>query len=31
MASALSALATDADLRNRLGAAGKVRAHEYFS
>jgi len=31
MASALSALATDVDLRNRLGAAGKVRAHEYFS
>jgi len=31
MASALSALASDRDLRNRLGAAGKVRAHEYFS
>ncbi len=31
IASALSALATDVDLRNRLGSAGKVRAHEYFS
>jgi glycosyltransferase involved in cell wall biosynthesis len=31
MASALSALATDLALRNRLGAAGKVRAHEFFS
>ena len=31
MASALSALATDEALRNRLGAAGKVHAHEYFS
>ena len=31
MASALSALATDSALRNRLGSAGKVRAHEYFS
>jgi glycosyltransferase involved in cell wall biosynthesis len=31
MASALSALATDPALRNRLGAAGKERAHKYFS
>jgi len=31
MASALSALATDEALRNRLGAAGKIHAHEYFS
>ena len=31
MASALSALATDSALRNRLGSAGKSRAHEYFS
>jgi glycosyltransferase involved in cell wall biosynthesis len=31
MASALSALVTDSDLRNRLGTAGKARAHEYFS
>jgi glycosyltransferase involved in cell wall biosynthesis len=31
MASALSALATDSDLRSRLGSAGKVRAHELFS
>jgi glycosyltransferase involved in cell wall biosynthesis len=31
MASALSALATDSVLRNRLGAAGKERAHQYFS
>ena len=31
MASALSALATDSGLRNRLGSAGKTRAHEYFS
>ena len=31
MASALSALATDAGLRNRLGIAGKARADEFFS
>jgi len=31
MASALSALATDEALRNRLGTAGKIHAHEYFS
>ena len=31
MASALSVLATDSDLRERLGAAGKVRADQYFS
>jgi glycosyltransferase involved in cell wall biosynthesis len=31
MASALSALASDEDARVRLGSAGKVRAHEYFS
>ena len=31
MASALSALATDSELRNRLGAAGKTRADQYFS
>jgi glycosyltransferase involved in cell wall biosynthesis len=31
MASALSALATDSGLRNRLGSAGKAHAHEYFS
>ena len=31
MASALSALATDEALRNRLGAAGKIHAHEFFS
>jgi glycosyltransferase involved in cell wall biosynthesis len=31
MASALSALVSDASLRNKLGAAGKARAHEYFS
>jgi glycosyltransferase involved in cell wall biosynthesis len=31
IASALSALATDPELRNRLGAAGKARADEYFS
>ena len=31
MASALTALATDSALRNRLGSAGKVRAHEFFS
>ena len=31
MASALSALATDSGLRNRLGSAGKTHAHEYFS
>ncbi len=31
MASALSALATDAELRNRLGIAGKARADEFFS
>jgi glycosyltransferase involved in cell wall biosynthesis len=31
MASALSALVTDAELRNRLGNAGKARAHEFFS
>ena len=31
MASALSALVTDSALHNRLGAAGKVRAHQYFS
>ena len=31
MASALSALATDSALRSRLGGAGKIRAHQYFS
>jgi glycosyltransferase involved in cell wall biosynthesis len=31
MASALSALATDKELRERLGSAGKSRADEYFS
>ena len=31
MASALSALATDSELRDRLGSAGKARADEYFS
>jgi glycosyltransferase involved in cell wall biosynthesis len=31
MASALSALATDSELRTRLGTAGKVRADQYFS
>ena len=31
MASALSALVSDASLRNKLGGAGKARAHEYFS
>ena len=31
MASALSALATDSELRNRLGSAGKARADEFFS
>ena len=31
MASALSALATDKALRERLGSAGKARADEYFS
>lgn len=31
MASALSALATDSELRTRLGAAGKARADQYFS
>jgi glycosyltransferase involved in cell wall biosynthesis len=31
MASALSALATDSELRARLGAAGKARADQYFS
>jgi glycosyltransferase involved in cell wall biosynthesis len=31
IASALSALAADSELRNRLGAAGKAHAHEYFS
>ncbi|CAN2225267.1 RfaG Glycosyltransferase [Candidatus Nanopelagicaceae bacterium] len=31
MASALSALATDAELRNRLGSAGKAHADEFFS
>ena len=31
MASALSTLVTDPALRNKLGAAGKKRAHEYFS
>jgi len=31
MASALSALATDSELRNRLGSAGKAHANEYFS
>ncbi len=31
IASALSALAADSELRNRLGFAGKARAHEYFS
>jgi glycosyltransferase involved in cell wall biosynthesis len=31
MASALSALANDSELRNRLGSAGKVRADEFFS
>ena len=31
IASALSALAADSELRNRLGSAGKARAHEYFS
>jgi glycosyltransferase involved in cell wall biosynthesis len=31
MASALSALATDGELRHRLGAAGKARADEFFS
>ena len=31
MASALSALATDSELRHRLGSAGKARADEYFS
>jgi glycosyltransferase involved in cell wall biosynthesis len=31
MASALSSLATDEALRNRLGAAGKIHAHEFFS
>jgi len=31
MASALSALATDKELRERLGSAGKARADEYFS
>ena len=31
MASAVSALAGDAVLRNRLGAAGATHAHEYFS
>ena len=31
MASALSALATDSELRNRLGHAGKTRADEFFS
>jgi glycosyltransferase involved in cell wall biosynthesis len=31
MASALSALATDKALREELGSAGKVRAHQYFS
>jgi [protein-PII] uridylyltransferase len=31
MASALSALSTDPELRNRLGSAGKARAHEFFS
>jgi glycosyltransferase involved in cell wall biosynthesis len=31
MASALSALSTDPELRNRLGNAGKARAHEFFS
>jgi glycosyltransferase involved in cell wall biosynthesis len=31
MASALSALATESELRTRLGTAGKVRADQYFS
>jgi glycosyltransferase involved in cell wall biosynthesis len=31
MASALSALATDSELRARLGAAGRARADQYFS
>jgi glycosyltransferase involved in cell wall biosynthesis len=31
IASALSALAADSELRNRLGAAGKAHAHEFFS
>ena len=31
MASALSTLVTDSALRSKLGAAGKKRAHEYFS
>ncbi len=31
MASALSALVSDASLRKKLGMAGKARAHEYFS
>jgi glycosyltransferase involved in cell wall biosynthesis len=31
MASALSALVSDASQRNKLGAAGKARADEYFS
>jgi glycosyltransferase involved in cell wall biosynthesis len=31
MANALSALVSDASLRNKFGAAGKARAHEYFS
>ena len=31
MASALSALVTDSSLRSKLGAAGKARAHQYFS
>ena len=31
MASALSALVSDASLRNKLGSAGKARSHEYFS
>jgi len=31
IAGALSALATDSGLRGRLGAAGRERAHEYFS
>jgi glycosyltransferase involved in cell wall biosynthesis len=31
MASALSTLVTDSALRSKLGAAGKARAHQYFS
>jgi glycosyltransferase involved in cell wall biosynthesis len=31
MANALSALVSDASLRNKFGSAGKARAHEYFS